>query len=346
MNKKVGVSVMPPVLYGMTPVKVNKNGDGFEPCNEDDPNWYRYVSQTGDDGKSYWANAMTADGSYFVWIPRYAYKIGKVTFAGTTSQGTIDIIFVNKNNLDENGKNLPKEYIVHPAFTFGKSELSGFWVAKYPASKINNRKVQSKPGKDIWTGLNISAIVDICYNIATDTSYGFKDLNPGETHLMKNTEWDCVVYLAHSKYGRNGYAITENSNWKLVTAEVSDVKQSTTKNVSGVFDLAGECWEYVAANIGCNFSRAGSKPIFDLIMYHRDSRYMDFYNSGITAKGDAMIETQSWQENYFVMLDDIFPFLVRGGDCLDGSGAGVFAVGASVGYGGSNYGFRFNICRD
>ena len=31
-------------------------------------NWYDY-------DKKQWANAKTLDGSYWVWIPRYAYKI-------------------------------------------------------------------------------------------------------------------------------------------------------------------------------------------------------------------------------------------------------------------------------
>ena len=39
--------------------------------------WYNYTSGSGTDDyiESKWANAKNIDGSYFVWIPRYAYRI-------------------------------------------------------------------------------------------------------------------------------------------------------------------------------------------------------------------------------------------------------------------------------
>ena len=67
---------------------------------------YDYVdtSVAGNENKSEWANAkVTIDGveSYFVWIPRYAYKItyytdeNKTTTSSTqTAYGTIDIKFI------------------------------------------------------------------------------------------------------------------------------------------------------------------------------------------------------------------------------------------------------------
>jgi len=64
-NEEKGVNH--PVLFtGMTPVK----WDGITEIKttEDDPDWYDYDEKR-------WANAKSADGSYWVWIPRYAYKI-------------------------------------------------------------------------------------------------------------------------------------------------------------------------------------------------------------------------------------------------------------------------------
>lgn len=57
--------------------------------------WYNYVAQTGiTDGKtSNWANAKTNDSNaYFVWIPRYAYKI--------TYFDTVDNANLYRNNND------------------------------------------------------------------------------------------------------------------------------------------------------------------------------------------------------------------------------------------------------
>lgn len=46
---------------------------------------------------SKWANAMTSDGSMFVWIPRYAYKI-TYTDPSSRAAGTIDVAFIDTNN--------------------------------------------------------------------------------------------------------------------------------------------------------------------------------------------------------------------------------------------------------
>ncbi|MCL2860274.1 MAG: type II secretion system GspH family protein [Oscillospiraceae bacterium] len=60
---------------GLTPVKWD--GTTEVPTTANDTNWYNYQAQVGaTDGKtSNWANAKTSDGSYWVWVPRYAYKI-------------------------------------------------------------------------------------------------------------------------------------------------------------------------------------------------------------------------------------------------------------------------------
>ena len=49
-----------------------------EDASFDSNKWYNYIAQTAyteNGGTSKWANAKTEDGSYWVWIPRYAYRI-------------------------------------------------------------------------------------------------------------------------------------------------------------------------------------------------------------------------------------------------------------------------------
>ena len=110
-------------------------------------NWYNYKEKR-------WANAKTDYESYWVWIPRYAYKINNDnTFDIKFLIGTTDYYY------DENGKRQKAErikskediadtknkYYTHPAFTdesdskIGYSnggwdrELKGIWVAKFEA---------------------------------------------------------------------------------------------------------------------------------------------------------------------------------------------------------------------
>ena len=57
-----------PILFtGMTPIKWDENNNEIETI-ESDLDWYDYDEKR-------WANAKSKDGSYWVWIPRYAYKI-------------------------------------------------------------------------------------------------------------------------------------------------------------------------------------------------------------------------------------------------------------------------------
>ncbi|MDD2208744.1 MAG: hypothetical protein PHU45_05310, partial [Bacilli bacterium] len=76
-----------PVLFtGMTPVKWDDEFKEIE-TTEEDSSWYDYNAKK-------WANAKTADDSYWVWIPRYAYKITSQYHSSTT--GTIDIKFLRE----------------------------------------------------------------------------------------------------------------------------------------------------------------------------------------------------------------------------------------------------------
>lgn len=78
-------------------------------------NWYQYVA--GDNSKdtkgSKWANAKTKDGSYWVWIPRFEYKITKPTSttASQTNAGKIEVKFIpTSQTVADTG------YTIHPAF--------------------------------------------------------------------------------------------------------------------------------------------------------------------------------------------------------------------------------------
>ena len=118
----------------------------------DENNWYDYKT-------SKWANTMTEDGSMWVWIPRFAYKITYKT-GNKSDGGTIDVKFLigtTDQYYDDEGNlqtakratsateavDTTSDYYVHPAFTDESdinyanggwdSELTGIWVAKFEA---------------------------------------------------------------------------------------------------------------------------------------------------------------------------------------------------------------------
>ena len=233
-------------------------------------------SQTG----SKWANAMTTDGSMWVWIPRYAYKITEGYH--TNVAGTIEVAFLDTNNKFLNGETgeittNPEEegagqtkWLVHPAFTAnatnggGFGEITGIWVAKFEAtgtySNGDASKVSVKPGLVSLRSMTINEQ----YKAGMNATYGESvNLN---SHMMKNSEWGATVYLAHSKYGTNKQKVEKNENASYYTGGTNTVeniyttnkKQSTTHNATGVYDLNGGAWEYTASYVNNGNSNLGT----------------------------------------------------------------------------------------
>ena len=108
--------------------------------------WYDY-------GNKKWANVKLEDGSMFVWIPRFAYKINSTdnTIDVKFLEGTSDTYYDDEGNPQKALRVTSKDevadttsnYYVHPAFTNESSidyanggwdsELTGIWVAKFEA---------------------------------------------------------------------------------------------------------------------------------------------------------------------------------------------------------------------
>ena len=224
-------------------------------------------TQTG----SKWANAMTSDGSMFVWIPRYAYKITEGYH--TNQAGTIEVAFIDTNNKflngetgeittnpEEEGAGLTK-WLVHPAFMSnaqyggGFGEISGLWIGKFETtgtySNDNASQVSVKPGEPSLRNMTINNQ----YKAGKNATYGESvNLN---SHMVKNSEWGATVYLAHSKYGANKVEIEKNQNSSyytggtniLVDIYTKNKTQSTTHNATGVYDLNGGAFESTASYI-------------------------------------------------------------------------------------------------
>ena len=141
----------PQLMEGMTGIYWDKSGNEVAVTVDNQDNWYDYSTQK-------WANAVTKDSNgnvtgYWVWIPRYAYKIESGRY--TSTAGKISVKFLQgTSNKDENNSEISQNYpettgatmsafVVHPSFTNGTSnhfmngewdkEISGYWVAKYPA---------------------------------------------------------------------------------------------------------------------------------------------------------------------------------------------------------------------
>lgn len=369
------LAVGPQVADGMTPVKY-VNGTGWVKTTAVDEEWYNY-------GEKKWANVVlggasfTTSGSYevlnesasysmLVWIPRYAYKITSMYHQSGSGGGNIDIVFLNTANEDKeensySGKTAypsastgsgMTDYVVHPAFNWGGVPLAGFWVGKFETSS-NGGQIQIKGGVSSWRSISVNDMHNTCVGMNNSgNSYGLSSNdNEVDPHMMKNSEWGAVAYLAKSKYGKNS-EVTINSDSNFYTGGGSgtsyrtNVGQSTTGDVTGIYDMSGGAWEYVAGYYGNGGSYASS-------LVNADARYKDIYSSSYQAStsggpyGDAVWETSSsnsgsnsWYSDHSYFPNSLGPFFIRSGAYNDGSYAGLFFFYTSNGNGGNRSSFR------
>ena len=179
---------------------------------------------------SKWANAMTKDGSMWVWIPRYAYKITYTNSSDKSAGGTINIAFLKdatnefldntiqgeiKTNINDvkyttngDGTKSQVQWLVAPAFTLGAESIKGFWFAKFEASNTKasatndpddpDLTLQIKPNVTSWRNISAANIFTACLNLTNSTNYKtyFNNVSNVDTHMTKNVEWGAVAYLA------------------------------------------------------------------------------------------------------------------------------------------------------
>ena len=354
--------------YG-TEVNAPKLGTGMTPI--------VYIGENKPTEKK-WANAITEDGSMWVWIPRYAYSITSGYHSSST--GTIEIKFLKESsnvaydgtsawdNVSGQGK-----WNIHPAFNYGQ-EVSGIWVAKFEASRSNatssnagsNNTIKIQSGVQSWRSITVNDIYTNCLNYN-------KTLN---SHMMKNDEWGAVAYLSKSKYGKQNEEVWINNSSSYITGSAGNsasagtdagttndytstqgVKASTTGTVYGVYDMSGGAWEYVAGYVN---NGNGSLTSYGSSLVNGDAKTKNVYskassdnntnnyNANSGKYGDAVYETSangnssngSWYGDYSYFPSTGNPFFKRGGFYDSGTDAGVFYFGNVSGYSSSNVSFR------
>ncbi len=330
--------------------------------------------------------------SYFVWIPRYRYQIfdeGNYT-TYIDSKPTESIakeiqIEFETNAVEASTGSTKGEWLTHPAFT--NFDVNGIWVGKYEtgykgatsteAAQVNatdSSKVIVKPNVYSWRNSTVSNMFKTAYNYERNL----------DSHMMKNTEWGAVAYLSHSKYGINtevrinnnsayltGYAAVEgtdqssypgtygpDSTKTLPYNTETGYKASTTGNITGVYDMSGGAWEYVAGYMPSSSDASGFSAS-ELTTY---SKYLDLYSANSTINsynnrklGDATGEMgpfyfyadkdnikryhNNWYGDNSNFVGSAGPWFARGGDYVNGVLAGRFYflryTGGVYTYGGS-----------
>lgn len=350
---------------------------------------------------------ITTYGSMFVWIPRYAYKItsgyhqgGSYTgysysyVSGGTYRlnerevkvsGTTSIKFIDTDNYyrDGSGKvtNFTSaayyDYVVNPAFDWGEVKLEGIWVAKYEASVSDTQnynddyaEVKYVPGKNVgnkgdsldpYVGMNMNECIARAKLLtpSSDKNYYGTANSVIDAHLMKNVDWGAVTYMAY------------DSNYGTVPSVVTSQTLhggSMNGNETGIYDMAGKNWEYVAGYVKSSSStKSDENATYRYTLYSLADKYKDIYPAVSTSYyqadpslimdecyskiGDAMFETgrcgtddyNAWDQDWNDFPRSDWPCIVRGGAYNMGTGAGLCAVGCEIGRAMDYISFRSSI---
>ena len=203
-----------PVLKtGMTPVKfeINENDNSkmkTVKTTVEDQEWYNYQNKQ-------WANVETEDGSLWVWIPRYAYRINKPATSDTEQKGTTNVVFLigtSDNYIGTDGKvhsdtkrcktetdkiDTTTGWTVHPAFTNESSinyrnggwdsELYGIWVAKFEAAYATASNVTTNK-VNVSSGINYSQSTVWGTNAIYKTETGLSATTGGEVSARNHVD--------------------------------------------------------------------------------------------------------------------------------------------------------------
>ena len=320
----------------------------------------------------------------------------------TTKEQLINVVFENKDTAPSNGTT-KDSWLTHPAFT--SFDSNGFWVGKFEtgydgatsttAAQVNSvdtSKIIIKPNVYSWRNMTVGNMFKNSYDYKRDL----------DSHMMKNTEWGAVAYLQHSAYGSQA-SVRINNNESYITGYASTTEPtkgyngasidgnrheatsigvdgtytvnylnnnssvaSTTGNKTGIYDMSGGAWEYVAGYTTGASTVGGSSGITSLYPnFFSDStytKYWDKYTSTTNTNynyrllGDATGEMgpfasetdpdggsrykSSWYGDYANFVYSSYPWFLRGGHWSHGSASGAFAFSYYTGGSHTNYSFR------
>jgi len=280
-------------------------------------------------------------------------------------------------------------YRTHPAFWWDNNSngsvdsgetVAGIWVGKFETTG-NATTPTILPNTSSLRSQNVSTQFTTSQKFSASSNiYGLSNTSTN-SHMMKNSEWGAVAYLSHSKYGIND-EIRINNNYNYTTGcgastvngsstsaceisyNSSSTPQSTTGNITGVFDMSGGAYEYVMGVLAdsngnprsgydSSYNSGYNGLLYDDTSYTSGisfpaAKYYDLYtgtgpldscNGGI-CYGHALSETANWYEDYANFVDSDYPWFSRGGYYNVGADAGAFHSSSYIGSANNYYSWR------
>ena len=334
---------------------------------------------------------VTTEGSMLVWLPRYAYRIlyfdsetnessyraGTLTEETGLTNGSIVGYSDARGLVDAEGKtpegmNTPVTSIAvgekllrpHPAFEDGSetghtqgewdTKLTGIWMGKFETTEKVNSKITIRPNTASYVNKTIGTFYTDAQNLGIANS-----------HMAKNSEWGAMEYLTESKYGRDGVGVTSVNGNTGGGDYKTNILQSTTGNVFGIYDTTGINAEYVTGYLasssksyGNSFASTNPSESGAVNDKTESTKYATVYRISESNTydentnrifGDATIETSTqsggyndWYGKSSFFINSSYPFFTRG--YRTGSTREPVMVGRRIATGNKDYSISFRLC--
>ena len=269
------------VLAGTISVKFLKN---ISDLDETDTTISRNYTYSGDAMTDYVVHPAFRDGSstnYMngewdeevsgFWVAKY-----EAGYQANTITDTDGVLSTAISNADDTVVYSDLNYT-----SYNSSYETNALSQNLSSTGYSNEKLSYPVFKPLTYSYNLISIGDsYVLSQSIDTANSFYGLSSSQTdsHMIKNSEWGAVVYLAQSSYGRaeteitiNDYYTSESTPYKIAitglassdgsessTQDLSNVaaynttngmQASTTGNITGVYDLNGGLWEKISGYI-------------------------------------------------------------------------------------------------
>ena len=303
----------------------------------------------------------------WVWIPRFNTTTPSNYNGGTQTQpNAIDVTFVKQNEVALDAFTFGNKEL--SGFWYGKFEVGHITLASSSTNDSlgctneicsNANGIIIKPNVTSLARSNVSNFFYASRSMEqANNSFGFVSTEV-DTHMSKNNEWGAAAYLTQSIYGRctssttctevginnngsykTGYGAKAGSSDSVTNGAYNTTlgkDASTTKNIYGIYDMAGGRYEYVMGV----YNNAKSSSGFNSLP---DSKYYNNYTT-TEYQGHALYGTKGWYYDGNDVLDTSKSWYARGGGYNSGASAGVFNYYTYYG-GAAYYSTRFVITNE
>ena len=233
INGGKGTAMNPTIPEGFKPVDENgaEWGDGTNPPLEEDVNSGLIIEDK--------------QGNQFVWVPvtgnyerNTSYEITEVSEAAYTDTGYLPEGIQPTTDYRTNNENAEKEAVL---------AKGGFYISRYEAGKEGESTIVSKKGAIVWNNISQAD--------CKTTAKTFINNENVKSALCSGIQWDKTMEFVNGKQDGTGntYDVT-TVNVTRHTGSPATSGQNEADRVCNIYDLEGNCLEYVAEKNSYNTS--------------------------------------------------------------------------------------------